>query len=261
MSCKIISIVNQKGGVGKTTTAGNLATALAAVGKQVLLIDNDPQGNTTSGFGLNKKNSDTLYHVMLKNICISKTILETSIPKLSIVPSDINLAAVEIELATQRNIRTILKEVLKDITIKYDYIIIDCPPALGLLTINALVASSSILIPLQCEFFALEGLKHLMETVKLVKNNLNNNLKINGILLTMYDRRNNLTKIVETDVRSCLGTMVYETVIPRNVKLSEASSHGKPILLYDRSCVGAVAYINMAKEFLKREQINQRIAT
>lgn len=259
MNCKIISIVNQKGGVGKTTTSGNLATALAAIGKRVLLIDNDPQGNSTSGFGITKKNVKTLYHVMSRVANISEIILDSCIPGLSIAPSDINLAALEIELVTQRNIRTILKENLKHIITKYDYVIIDCPPSLGLLTINALAASSSILIPLQCEFFALEGLKHLIETIKLVKTNLNSILRINGVLLTMYDRRNNLTKLIEDDVRECLGSAVYKTVIPRNVKLSEAASHGKPILLHDKNCSGALGYIEMTKEFLKRETTNQKV--
>jgi len=257
MSCRTISIVNQKGGVGKTTTAGNLATALAAVGNRVLLIDNDPQGNTTSGFGVSKQNIKTLYDTMLGETDVSEVILETCIPKLFILPSDITLAAAEIELATQSNFRTILKRKLETIKAAYDYILIDCPPTLGLLTLNSLVASSSVLIPLQCEFFALEGLKHLMETIKLVKENLNADLRIDGIVLTMYDRRNNLTLLIEKDVRACLRGAVYETVIPRNVTLSEAASHGKPILIYNKDCAGSVAYIKLTKEFLKREKINQ----
>jgi chromosome partitioning protein len=260
MSCKIISIVNQKGGVGKTTTSGNLATALAAIGKRTLLIDNDPQGNTTSGFGIRKEGIKTIYDVMLGNANIIDIEKETCIPNLSIAPSDINLAAIELELIKQDSFRTILKRHLELVKARYDYVIIDCPPSLGLLTINALTASSSILIPLQCEFFALEGLKHLMGTIKLVKENLNPSLNINGILLTMYDRRNSLTSFIENDVRSCLGQSVYETVIPRNVKLSEASSHGKPILIYDKNCPGSEAYINMTKEFLKRELINQEVS-
>ena len=259
MSCKIISIVNQKGGVGKTTTACNLATALAAVGEKVLLIDNDPQGNTTSGFGIDKENIKTIYDVMMGAIALSQVILNSDIPGLLIVPANVNLAAVEVELVSQNNFRTILKKNIEDVKENFDYIIIDCPPALGLLTVNALAASSSILIPLQCEFFALEGLKHLMGTIKLVKENLNNDLKINGVLLTMYDCRNNLTWLIEKDVRECLGSMVYETTIPRNVRLSEASSHGKPILIYDKNCPGALAYISMTKEFLCKEQINQEV--
>jgi chromosome partitioning protein len=259
MSCKIISIVNQKGGVGKTTTACNLATALAAVGKKVLLVDNDPQGNTTSGFGINKEKIKTIYDVMVGAVTISKVLVESCIPGLLIAPADINLAAVEVELVGQSNFRTILKKSIESVKRNFDYIIIDCPPALGLLTVNALAASSSILIPLQCEFFALEGLKHLMGTIKLVKENLNGDLKINGVLLTMYDCRNNLTRLIEKDVRNCLGSVVYETVIPRNIRLSEAGSHGKPILMYDKNCSGAVAYISMTKEFLQKEQVNQEV--
>jgi chromosome partitioning protein len=259
MSCKIISVVNQKGGVGKTTTAGNLATALAAVGKRVLLIDNDPQGNTTSGFGISKEGIKTLYDVMVGSINISEIVTKTCIPGLFIAPADINLAAVEVELVTNSNFRTILRKSLDAVKAQYDYILIDCPPALGLLTINALTASSSILIPLQCEFFALEGLKHLIGTIKLVKENLNSSLRINGVLLTMYDRRNNMTLLIEKDVRECLGGAVYKSVIPRNVKLSEAGSHGQPILIYDKNCPGSLAYIEMTKEFLKRELTNQEI--
>lgn len=254
MAAKIVSIVNQKGGVGKTTTAGNLATALAAVRHRVLLIDNDPQGNTSTGFGINKASTRTYYDVLMNEADFQDVIMKTNIPCLDIVPADIDMTAIEMTGATRRNFKTILKSHLQTVEQNYDYIIIDCPPALGVLTINALVASSSLVIPLQCEFFALEGLKHLMETIKLIKSNLNSQLKINGVLLTMYDRRNNLTAMVEEDVRKCLGEMVYEVVIPRNIKLSEASSHGKPILIYDYNCVGANAYINMAKEFLKREE-------
>lgn len=254
MTAKIVSIVNQKGGVGKTTTAGNLATALAAVRHRVLLIDNDPQGNTSTGFGINKASTRTYYDVLMNEADFQDVIMKTNIPCLDIVPADIDMTTIEMTGATRKNFKTILKSHLQTIEQNYDYIIIDCPPALGVLTINALVASSSLVIPLQCEFFALEGLKHLMETIKLIKSNLNSQLKINGVLLTMYDRRNNLTAMVEDDVRKCLGGMVYEVVIPRNIKLSEASSHGKPILIYDYNCVGANAYINMAKEFLKREE-------
>lgn len=261
MSCKIISIVNQKGGVGKTTTADNLATALAAVGKRVLLIDNDPQGNSTSGFGISKDGRKTLYDVMLGSIELAETVVESCIPGLSIVPADINLAAVEVELVARSNFRTILKKAVEGVRDEYDYIIIDCPPALGLLTINALTASTSILIPLQCEFFALEGLKHLIGTIKLVKENLNSSLRINGVVLTMYDKRNNMTMLIEKDVRECLGEIVYKTVIPRNVRLSEAGSHGKPILIYDKNCSGSLAYIDMTKEFLKRELTNQELVT
>lgn len=254
MTAKIVSIVNQKGGVGKTTTAGNLATALAAIKHRVLLIDNDPQGNTSSGFGVNKATARTYYDVLAGESRFTEVILKTSIPNLDIVPADIDMTTIEMTGTTRKNFKTMLKEHLKDVESHYDYIIIDCPPALGVLTINALVASSSLVIPLQCEFFALEGLKHLMETIKVIKSNLNGRLKINGVVLTMYDCRNNLTAMVEEDVRKCLGQMVYEAVIPRNIKLSEASSHGKPILIYDCNCTGAHAYMTMTKEFLKREE-------
>jgi chromosome partitioning protein len=251
---KIVAIVNQKGGVGKTTTAGNLATALAAIKHKVLLIDADPQGNTSTGFGVDKHKVATYYDVWMGDANLSEAIVATSVPNLDLVPADIDMTAIEMLGASRKNFKAILKMHLQPVLNSYDYILIDCPPTLGVLTINALVASSSLLIPLQCEFFALEGLKHLLETIKLVKSNANVALKINGVLLTMYDRRNNLTGLVEEDVRKCLGNMVYEAVIPRNIRLSEAASHAKPILIYDSNCSGAHAYINMAREFLRREE-------
>jgi chromosome partitioning protein len=256
---EIISIVNQKGGVGKTTTASNLATALAATHKKVLIIDNDPQGNTTTGFGLSKSQDEkTLYDVFVGREASHDVIKKTEVKCLEIIPADMDLAALEVELMGFEHSRQLLKEKISSIVHLYDYIIIDCPPSLGLLTINALVASSSVIIPLQCEFLALEGLKHLLNTFKLVKRSLNSCLSINGVVLTMYDRRNNLTSAIEEDVRSCLGRLVYKTVIPRNVKLSEAPSHGKPGLLYDMGCIGSLAYLEMAKEFLERERTKKR---
>ena len=256
---EIISIVNQKGGVGKTTTASNLATVLAATNKKVLIIDNDPQGNTTTSFGFIKSEEENnLYDIFVGNAAINDVIKKTEISFLDIIPADMDLAALEVELIEFEHSRHLLKEKISSIVSSYDYIIIDCPPSLGLLTINALVASSSVIIPLQCEFLALEGLKHLMHTFKLVKRSLNSCLSINGVLLTMYDRRNNLTSVIEDDVRSCLGRLVYKTVIPRNVKLSEAPSHGRPVLLYDVTCSGSLAYVEMAKEFLEREKTKER---
>ena len=256
---EIISIVNQKGGVGKTTTASNLATVLAATKKRVLLIDNDPQGNTTTGFGFHKsENEKTLYNVLVGEVDINAVIRKTDVSDLNVIPAEMNLAALEVELIDFENARYQLKDKISSVANEYDYVIIDCPPSLGLLTISALVASSSMIIPLQCEFLALEGLKHLIQTFKLVKRSLNSCLSINGVLLTMYDRRNSLTSVIEDDVRTCLGKLVYKTVIPRNVRLSEAPSHGKPAMLYDMNCTGSMAYIEMAKEFLEREKIKER---
>jgi len=256
----VIAIVNQKGGVGKTTTTINLATALAAVGKKILIIDNDPQGNASTGFALEKKSIDhNLYRVLLNDSRICDATISTNIKNLDIIPSDMELAAAEVELIKLAKSRFTLKNRLYELKSEYDYILIDCPPSLGLLTINALVASSSILIPLQCEFFALEGLKHLFDIFKIVKQSLNKELTINGIILTMYDRRNNLTELIENDVRGCLGKLVYDAIIPRNVKLSEASSHGKPALVYDISCSGSIAYVEMAREFLERQKTEERI--
>jgi len=258
----VISIVNQKGGVGKTITAINLATALSAIDKKTLLIDADPQGNSTTGFAINKEAAKhNLYTVLITDSNVKEAIVNTEIKGLDVLISHIDLAAAEMELVSFQNFRYRLREKIKEIRKEYDYIIIDCPPSLGLLTINSLVASDSVIVPLQCEFFALEGLKHLMETIKMIKANLNKDLEINGIVLTMYDRRNNLTELVEKDVRSCLGGLVYDTIIPRNVRMSEASSHGKPAIIYDMHCAGSLAYLEMAKEFLYREKskIGERV--
>lgn len=250
---KIVSVVNQKGGVGKTTTAINLATAFAAVKRKVLIIDMDPQGNASTGLGLEQEYRDnTIYEVISTDLNSGDAIYETIVPNLHIMPSTVDLSAAELDIADIKKREYILQNKLKDIKNLYDYIFIDCPPSLGLLTINALTASDSILIPLQCEFFALEGLSHLLSSVELVKQNINSKLRIDGVVLTMYDRRNNLTSQIEDDVRECLGEMVYNTVIPRNVKLSEAPSHGIPAIMYDQHCAGSDAYLKLAKEMIKR---------
>lgn len=253
---QIISVVNQKGGVGKTTTTTNLATALAAVGKKTLILDFDPQGNASTGLGITKEQRiHTIYDVLTDNINIDDAIITTEIPKLHIITATVDLSAVEIELINLRRREFVLKNKLDQMKQHYDYILIDCPPSLGILTLNALVASKSIIIPLQCEFFALEGLSHLLQTIQLVRTRLNPVLDINGIVLTMYDKRNKLTEQVEYDVRECLGDSVYQTVIPRNVRISEAPSHGKPALIYDLKCPGAIAYVHLAKEILNKEEI------
>ena len=252
---RIISVVNQKGGVGKTTTAINMATALAAIGKNVLLIDLDPQGNASTGLGIDQsRRQKTSYDVLVGSISLTEASIKTAIPRLSITPATIDLTGAEIELVGMPSREFQLKKALANIPTQWDYAIIDCPPSLGLLTINALTASNAVLIPLQCEFFALEGLAHLLKTVKLIKANLNPDIAIHGVVLTMYDRRNKLTEQIEQDVRGFLGTDVYKTVIPRNVRMSEAPSHGKPALVYDLKCVGSQAYLNLARELIQREK-------
>ena len=254
---KIISIVNQKGGVGKTTTTINLGTALAAIEKKILLIDLDPQGNLSTGIGISEIEREmSVYDVITRDISLNKTILTTKIPNLKIVPSNPNLSGIEFELAADNNRADKLNRKFNDIEKEFDFIFIDCPPALGLLTINSLVASNTTIIPLQSEFFALEGLSALMETISLIQQNFNNNLKIEGILLTMIDKRNSLSSLVENDVRQHFGDQVYKTTIPRNVKISEAPSHGKPALVYDTQSAGSLAYIELAKEVILNQNKN-----
>jgi chromosome partitioning protein len=252
---RILAIVNQKGGVGKTTTAVNLATALAAVKKRVLLIDFDPQGNASTGLGISRQNRRvTSYDVLLADVSVMEAAIATPIPLLSLVPSSVDLSGAEIELVEVSGREFRLRKALDGIAGAYDYVLIDCPPSLGLLTLNALVAAHAVLVPLQCEFYALEGLSHLVRTVERVKRSLNPNLEIQGVVLTMFDKRNNLSDLVAADVRGHFGDKVYDTVIPRNVRISEAPSHGKPVLIYDFRSAGAQAYIHLASEVLRREQ-------
>lgn len=258
---KVVAVVNQKGGVGKTTTTVNLATALAAVGKNVLIIDFDPQGNASTGLGIESGNREiTSYDLVLNDLTLEEATQKTQVPNLSIIPATIDLSGAEVEMVSLQRREFRLKNVIDAGQVKYDYILIDCPPSLGLLTLNALVAANSVLIPLQCEFYAMEGLSHLMRTVQLVKDNLNSELSIQGIVLTMYDRRNRFTDQIERDVREYFGDLVYESVIPRNVRMSEAPSHGKPALIYDMKCAGSKAYIGLAKEILKREREAKKAA-
>lgn len=251
---KIFSIVNQKGGVGKTTTAINLATALAMSRKKTLLIDMDPQGNASTGFGIsNSERQKTVYEILINEFNIKDTIIPTKISNLKVITSTVDLSACEIELVGVENREYILRQAIKDVVNDFDVIIIDCPPSLGLLTINSLVASDAIIIPMQCEFFSLEGLSHLLTTLDLVKENLNNSLVISGIILTMHDKRNKLTEQVENDVREYLQDKVFNTHIPRNIRLSEAPSHGIPGIIYDPKCIGSESYIRLAKEIIHRE--------
>ena len=251
---KIISVTNRKGGVGKTTTAINIATAMAAIGKKVLVFDLDPQGDATTSLGLNKNEMPySSYDILTRGINISDVIQKTFVPSFFIVPAKPDLAAAEIGLINTPQREFILKKALMSLDGQIDYVLIDCPPSLNLLTINALVASDSVIVPLQCEFLAMEGLVDLIKNIRRVKKNFNPNLKIQGIVLTMFDRRNNLSFMVEKDVRGYFGDLVYQTVIPRNVRISEAPSHGKPIMIYDFKSTGAQSYINLAKEVLTRE--------
>ena len=259
---RIISIANQKGGVGKTTTAINLAAALAASELRVLLVDSDPQGNSTTGVGAPKtEEAQTLYDVLLGETEIRNVILSTEFEGLSLVPADQNLVATNLDLVREANRETRLKTALSTVKADFDYIVIDCPPALDLLTLNALVASDSVLIPIQCEFFALEGISQLMDTVDRVKESFNSNLKIEGVLLTMYDDRTNLTRQVESDLREFFEEQVFRVVIPRSVRLAEAPSFGKTILAYDPRSRGAESYIQLAKEVLAHEQRGRQKST
>ncbi|WP_337996344.1 ParA family protein [Oleispirillum naphthae] len=252
---RIMAIANQKGGVGKTTTAINLATALAAVQKSVLLIDLDPQGNASTGLGIGaNKRAKGSYQVLAGMIPARDAVQPTDIPMLSVIPADMHLAGAEVELVALEDREFRLRAALQAAALDYEYILIDCPPALGFLTLNALCAADSVMVPLQCEFFALEGISHLMKTIERVRRALNPRLEIQGIVLTMFDSRNNLAGMVADDVRGFFGDKVYQTVIPRNVRISEAPSHGKPALLYDMRCAGSQAYIRLAGEILKQER-------
>ena len=248
---KIISVANQKGGVGKTTTTINLSTMLAKKGKKVLLIDADPQGNATSGVGAEKNVEYSTYDILVSDVEIVQALEKTIIKNLLVCPSNINLAGAEVELVSMMSREQRLKEKLEEIKDKFDYILIDCPPSLGLITLNAFTASDSVLIPVQCEYYALEGLGQLLNTINLVKKHLNKNLEIEGALLTMYDARTNLSNQVVKEVKKYFGDKVYKTVIPRNVRLSEAPSYGMPITEYDPRSKGAKTYEKFTKEFLK----------
>ncbi len=251
---KIISIANQKGGVGKTTTAINLSTVLAKRNKKTLLIDTDPQGNATSGVGANKDSEKSIYNVLIEETAIKEVIVKTNVKNLDICPSNINLAGAEVELVSMMSREMRLKEKLDEIKDDYDYIIIDCPPSLGLITLNAFTASNSVLIPVQCEYYALEGLGQLLNTIKLVKKHLNKNLEVEGALLTMFDTRTNLSRQVVDEVKRYFADKVYKTVIPRNVKLSEAPSYGMPITVYDPRSKGAKCYDKLGKELIKNNE-------
>lgn len=255
---KIVSIANQKGGVGKTTTSINLSTILAKKGKKVLMIDADPQGNASSGVGVDKEVEESVYDILIGDTKINNVVIKTNIKNLYVCPSNINLAGAEVELVSVMSREYRLKEKLDEVKDEYDYIIIDCPPSLGLITLNAFTASDSVLIPVQCEYYALEGLGQLINTINLVKKHLNKNIDIEGALLTMYDARTNLSNQVVKEVKKYFNDKVYKNVIPRNVKLSEAPSYGMPISIYDPRSKGAKSYEKFVKEFLKNNDLEAK---
>jgi chromosome partitioning protein len=261
-SLRVLVVANQKGGVGKTTTAINLGTALAAVGERVLLIDSDPQGNASTGLGIGRAlRKNTLYDVLMGEKTLLEAVVKTSVPGLHLAPSDPDLSGVEMELAQDARRSFKLRDALDPLRQAgdYTYVLIDCPPSLNVLTVNAMAAADAVLVPLQCEFFALEGLSQLMRTIELVRASLNPKLEIQGVVLTMYDRRNSLSAQVANDVRGHFGETVYQTVIPRNVRVSEAPSFGKPALVYDLSCAGSQAYLKLAREVVLRERDRRRV--
>lgn len=251
----IICIANQKGGVGKTTTAINLSASLAVAGKATLLIDADSQGNTSSGLGIERSSYEksNLYHAMIGEISLDAVIFKTALPNLEIIPSNQDLIGLEVEFVNLEDREVRLRQLLKKLDRTYDFIVIDCPPSLGFMTVNALVAADSLIVPLQCEYYAMEGLGYLLNTVKLVKANLNPDLSLGGILLTMFDARNSLAHRVTEDVRKHLGNKVFNTIIPRNVRLSESPSHGMPAIIYDGKSRGALAYMDLAREIIQGE--------
>jgi chromosome partitioning protein len=257
---RVLSIANQKGGVGKTTTAINLGTALAAIGEQVLIVDLDPQGNASTGLGIDRKaRAVSTYDVLTGAASMRDAVLATAVPQLNIAPSTMDLAGLELEIGQSRDRNFRLRSALNGLNggeraFDFTYVLVDCPPSLNMLTVNAMAAADSILVPLQCEFFALEGLSQLLKTVEQVKASLNPKLTIHGVVLTMYDARNNLSNQVVADVRQFMGPKVYDTVIPRNVRISEAPSYGKPVLVYDLKCVGSEAYLRLATEIIQREK-------
>lgn len=256
---RVLAVANQKGGVGKTTTAINLGTALAAIGEDVLIVDLDPQGNASTGLGIgHKQRIHSTYEVLVGDCDLRATIVQTAVPRLHIAPSTLDLLGVELEIAQDRDRAFKLRKAIQALAAEgrgYTYVLVDCPPSLNLLTINAMTAADAVLVPLQCEFFALEGLSQLLKTVEQVKDTLNPRLSIHGVVLTMYDARNNLSGQVVADVRQFMGEKVYQTVIPRNVRVSEAPSYGKPALLYDLKCPGSQAYVRLASEIIQREKI------
>ena len=256
----VVAIANQKGGVGKTTTAINLGTALAAVGEPTLVIDIDPQGNASTGLGIHRQDRKlTTYEVLTGQAKLADAVVKTRIPGLSLVPATVDLSGAELELADMPRRNFILKDALEEYSVHgenpFSYVLIDCPPSLTLLTLNAMAAADAVMVPLQCEFFALEGLSQLMKTIELVRDRLNPTLEIQGVVLTMFDKRNKLSDQVAADVRETLGEKVYSTVIPRNVRISEAPSHGVPALVYDLRCPGSQAYIKLAGELIQRERV------